>query len=262
VLDLGAGPAHVSLLLARYVREVVVLEPEEAMLDEGRQRAATASVANLTFVLGGSDDLPRLTSSHGAFAAVVISQALHWMRDQGAVLRCLDELLDRRRGAVALIGYVNEPDYNRVLLDRAPWNQIEVILERPVAGVPRGPNPAGRHDPFPEILACRAAVLCVRDGGATVARCGPRGSLFPEQHTRPTRDEANGVRGRGARRARRCSHHAVPRAARRQRAAEEAPGASCRPRERTVIAPAIATPPPARSYGTRRPLARAINRDQ
>src|SRR5436190_12270462 len=55
VLDLGAGPAHVSTLLAPYAREVVVMEPDEAMLDEGRKRAASAGVKNLSFVLGGSD---------------------------------------------------------------------------------------------------------------------------------------------------------------------------------------------------------------
>jgi SAM-dependent methyltransferase len=154
VLDLGAGPAHVSTLLAPYVKEVVVMEPEEAMLDEGRKRAASAGFDNLSFVLGGSDDLQRLRPSLGEFAAVIISQAFHWMRDQDSVLRTLDTMVDRRRGAVALIGYVNDPDYNRVWvgLDREPWSTAEVILRRHLEGVPEGPSPRGRHDPFPDIL--------------------------------------------------------------------------------------------------------------
>src|SRR3712207_147057 len=102
VLDLGAGPAHVSTLLAPYVREVVVMEPEEAMLDEGRDRAVSGGFDNLSFVLGGSDDLQRLRPSLGEFVAVVMSQAFHWMHDQDSVLRTLDEVADRRRGAVAL----------------------------------------------------------------------------------------------------------------------------------------------------------------
>jgi ubiquinone/menaquinone biosynthesis C-methylase UbiE len=154
VLDLGAGPAHVSMLVAPYVREVVVIEPEETMLDEGRKRAAKADLGNLSFVLGGSEDLSRLRPSLGEFTTVVISQAFHWMRDQDAVLRSFDEILDRRRGAVALIGYVNEPDYNRVSvgLDREPWRTVEEILKRYLIGVPEGPSPRGRHHPFPEIL--------------------------------------------------------------------------------------------------------------
>jgi SAM-dependent methyltransferase len=155
VLDLGAGPAHVSLRLAPFVGEVVVMDPEEAMIEEGRRRAVAAGADKLSFVLGGSDDLGRLSSDLGEFAAVVISQAFHWMADQDAVLRTLDPLLDRERGAIALLGYVNDPDYNRVFvgLDRAPWDAVERILKSHLEGVAEGPNPAGRHDPFPEILA-------------------------------------------------------------------------------------------------------------
>jgi ubiquinone/menaquinone biosynthesis C-methylase UbiE len=52
VLDLGAGPAHVSLVLAPYVGEVVVMDPEEAMIEEGRRRAAEAGVATCRSSLG------------------------------------------------------------------------------------------------------------------------------------------------------------------------------------------------------------------
>lgn len=153
ILDLGAGPAHLSLRLAPFVGEVVVMDPEQAMVEEGRQRAAAAEIENLSFIVGGSDDLARLSPDLGEFAAVTISQAFHWMADQDAVLRALDFLLDRERGAVALVGYVKDPDYNLVWLSRPPWNAVEVIRRRHLAGVPEGPNPAGRHDPFPKILA-------------------------------------------------------------------------------------------------------------
>ena len=153
VLDLGAGPAHVSLRLAPFVGEVVVMDPERAMIEEGRRRAAAAEIDNLSFIVGGSDDLARLSPDLGEFAAATISQAFHWMADQDAVLRALDNLLDRERGAVALVGYVKDPDYNLVWLNRPPWNAVEAIRRRHLAGVPERPNPAGRHDPFPEILA-------------------------------------------------------------------------------------------------------------
>jgi len=153
VLDLGAGPAHVSLQLAPFVGEVVVMDPERAMIEEGRRRAAAAGIDNLSFVVGGSDDLARLSPDLGRFTAVTISQALHWMADQDSVLRDFDDLVDRERGAVALVSYVKEPDYNLIWLDHPPWNVVEAIRERHLADVPAGPNPAGRHDPFPEILA-------------------------------------------------------------------------------------------------------------
>ena len=129
------------------------MDPEVAMIDEGRRRAASAAADNLSFVVGGSDDLPRLAGDLGQFAAVVISQAFHWMADQDAVLHALDPLLDRERGSVALVGYVKSPDYNRAWLDRPPWNTVETILRRHLIDAPEGPNPAGLHDPFPDILA-------------------------------------------------------------------------------------------------------------
>jgi SAM-dependent methyltransferase len=152
VLDLGAGPAHVSLRLAPFVGEVVVMDPEPAMIEEGRRRAGAAGIGNLSFVAGGSDDLARLSPELGEFATVTISQALHWMVDQDAVLRDLDGMLDRERGAVALVGYIKDPDYNRVWVDLPPWNVVEEIRRRHLAGLPQGSHPAGRHAPFPEIL--------------------------------------------------------------------------------------------------------------
>jgi SAM-dependent methyltransferase len=153
VLDLGAGPAHVSLPLAAFVAEIVVMDPEEAMIDEGRRRAGAAGVENVSFVLGGSDELTPLSGQLGKLAAAIISQAFHWMADQDAVLRALDDLLDPRTGAVVLVGYVKEPDYDRVWIDLPPWNTVATTLRRHLAGTPAGPSSQGRHDPFPEILA-------------------------------------------------------------------------------------------------------------
>jgi SAM-dependent methyltransferase len=153
ILDLGAGPAHVSIQVAPFVGEVVVMDPEESMITEGRLRGAAAGLDNLLFVVGGSNDLPRLSPTLGTFATAVISQAFHWMADQDGVLRVLDGLLDSEKGAVALVGYVKEPDYNLAWLNRPPWNQVDAILHSHLSSVPEGPSPAGRHDPFPEILA-------------------------------------------------------------------------------------------------------------
>ena len=128
------------------------MDPEPAMIEEGRRRVAAAGVDSLSFVVGGSDDLVRLTPELGTFDAVTISQAFHWMADQDAVLRALDNVV-REGGAVALVGYVKQPDYNLVWLDRPPWNVVGTLLRRHLVGVPEGPSPAGRHDPFPELLA-------------------------------------------------------------------------------------------------------------
>src|SRR5215468_9960807 len=56
VLDLGAGPGQLSLLIAPLVTEVVAIEPEPDMLTEGEKRAQAAGIANVKFVAGSSDD--------------------------------------------------------------------------------------------------------------------------------------------------------------------------------------------------------------
>src|SRR5262249_33165813 len=67
VLDVGAGPGQLSLLVAPFVAEVVAIEPEPDMLAEGQRRAAMADIGNVRFVAGSSDDLPALRSSLGQF---------------------------------------------------------------------------------------------------------------------------------------------------------------------------------------------------
>jgi ubiquinone/menaquinone biosynthesis C-methylase UbiE len=152
ILDLGAGPAHVSLLLAPFVGEVIAMDPEPDMLEEGRRRAQAAGIDNVSFIVGGSDDLPSLTPNLGAVKAAAISQAFHWVGDKDGLLRDLDRLL-APGGAIALVGFVKDPDPNRIWLDRPPWNAVEAIRMRYLAAAPDGPHPRGRHDPFPDILA-------------------------------------------------------------------------------------------------------------
>ncbi|HZQ81658.1 MAG TPA: class I SAM-dependent methyltransferase [Gaiellaceae bacterium] len=151
LLDLGAGPAQVSLRLAPFVGEVVVMDPEPDMVAEGERRAAAAGARNLTFVVGGSDDLAAIAPELGPLAGAVISQAFHWLRDQDSVLRALDTLLDPNAGAVAIVGFVKEPDPNG-WLGEPPWDAVGQILREHLQNAEPGPHPRGRHDPFPDIL--------------------------------------------------------------------------------------------------------------
>jgi SAM-dependent methyltransferase len=142
VLDLGAGPAHVSVRLARHVREVVVMDPEPAMIEEGRRRAADAGVSNLLFVIGGSDELDLVS---GRFAAVAMGQSFHWMGDQDRVLEQLAGVTD----VVVILSYVKAVDANEAWLSRPPWNSVAEIVARHANPAP----PRRSHDPFPEIFA-------------------------------------------------------------------------------------------------------------
>src|SRR6266508_6504331 len=50
VLDLGAGPGQLSLMVAPFVAEVVAVEPEPDMLAEGERRAHALGIEHVTFV--------------------------------------------------------------------------------------------------------------------------------------------------------------------------------------------------------------------
>ncbi|SEG38639.1 Methyltransferase domain-containing protein [Nonomuraea solani] len=101
VLDLGCGPGTVAIPLARRVREVLAVDPDEEMLAEGRRLAAKAG--NIRWLRGDSTTLADLPP----FQHVVMGRSFHWM-DRRAVLAQLDELLPPY-GVVALIGPSREP---------------------------------------------------------------------------------------------------------------------------------------------------------
>jgi SAM-dependent methyltransferase len=149
VLDVGAGPGQLSLLVAPFVAEVVAIEPEPDMLAEGERRAAMAGIGNLRFVAGSSDDLPALRPSLGLFCAALMGQSFHWMVDKDRVLEDLSAMIDEAYGAIAFVTprIISIPDELRAAQDVA-----REILERHLVNVPPGPHPNGRHDPFEEIL--------------------------------------------------------------------------------------------------------------
>ena len=149
VLDVGAGPGQLSLLIAPFVAEVVAIEPEPDMLAEGERRAAMAGIGNVRFVAGSSDDLPALRSPLGMFCAALMGQSFHWMVDKDRVLEDLSAMIDEVDGAIAFVTprTISIPDELR-----AAQEVTQEILERHLVNVPPGPHPNGRHDPFEEIL--------------------------------------------------------------------------------------------------------------
>jgi SAM-dependent methyltransferase len=149
ILDLGAGPGQLSLLIAPFVAEVVAIDPEPDMLAEGERRARMADIGNVRFVAESSDDLPALRSSLGMFRAALMGQSFHWMVEKDRVLEYLGAMIDETHGAVAFVTpwSVSIPDELRIAQDLT-----REILERHLVNVPPGPHPNGRHEPFEDIL--------------------------------------------------------------------------------------------------------------
>jgi SAM-dependent methyltransferase len=150
VLDLGTGPGQVALRLAPKLAEVVGIDPEPDQIEEARRQAEAQRIQNVRFLVGGSDDLPSLAPRLGQFRAATMAESFHWMLDRDRVLRVLSGMVDPTHGAVLLITTgvsvsVEEP------LARAR-RTVRRVLEKHLEGVPPGPHPRGRHDPFEAIL--------------------------------------------------------------------------------------------------------------
>jgi SAM-dependent methyltransferase len=99
LLDLGCGPGTVAIRLAPMFRQVLAMDPEPEMLDEGRAEAALASISNIEWRHGSSEDL---SPDLGRFSLVTMGNSFHWMdRD-----RTLDTLYDLviEGGGIAIVG--------------------------------------------------------------------------------------------------------------------------------------------------------------
>ncbi|MER6113961.1 class I SAM-dependent methyltransferase [Streptomyces hirsutus] len=114
-LDLGAGPGIIALDLAPLVGEVIAVDPEKGMLEEGRRLAAEHGITNITWRAGDSTTLPTL--SIGPVLLTVMGAAYHWM-DRDRVARDLDRIIEPG-GAIVLASRGAPGD-----LEPAPWRQV------------------------------------------------------------------------------------------------------------------------------------------
>jgi len=99
VLDLGCGPGTLSLPLAHFVGHVLAVDPSQAMIDEGRARAATARCGNIEWLCTRAEDVDE---ELGPFTVATIGQAFHWM-DRDLILRKLERMLERDGSGLALV---------------------------------------------------------------------------------------------------------------------------------------------------------------
>ena len=98
VLDLGCGPGILTLPMAEISKDVIALDPDPEMLEEGRRQARAAGLSNIDWRQAGSREVAGLT---GPFKLVVMGQSFHWM-DRDQVLTDLYDLVEDG-GGLAMI---------------------------------------------------------------------------------------------------------------------------------------------------------------
>ena len=99
VLDLATGPGRLALALAPLVREVVAVDLEPEMLEEGKRLGRRKGITNVQWVHARAEDL---ALAPGSVDLVTIREAFHRL-DQHLVLQRIGQWL-RDDASVALVG--------------------------------------------------------------------------------------------------------------------------------------------------------------
>jgi SAM-dependent methyltransferase len=104
LLDGGCGPGILTVRLAPLFEEAVGLDPDPAMLAEGRRAAQEHGIANIRWVQALAEELPG--AAPGPYRLVTFGQSFHWT-DEARVAEAVYDLLEPG-GALALVVHTVE----------------------------------------------------------------------------------------------------------------------------------------------------------
>ena len=146
LLDGGCGPGILTVRLAHLFEEVVGLDPDAAMLAEGRRAADERGIANIRWVQALAEDLPE--ASPGPYRLVTFGSSLHWT-DEQRVMESVYDMLEPD-GALAMIVHTVEgrPEPPSPGPPRIPHAEINELVEKylgPKRRAGQGFTPARDH---------------------------------------------------------------------------------------------------------------------
>lgn len=152
LLDGGCGPGILTVRLAPLFDEATGLDPDAAMLDEGRRAAAERGITNIRWVRALAEDLPR--AAPGPYRLITFGQSFHWT-DEARVAEVAYDMLEPG-GALALIVHTVEdrPRPASPGTPPIPHDEIEAIIEKYLGSTHRagqGVSPVRTHR-FEDVL--------------------------------------------------------------------------------------------------------------
>ncbi len=101
VIDIGAGTGQLSIQISPHVKEVVALEPDQEMIDEGKKLCEEHGAKNIRWVASSAEDIGEAPSL-GSFKIAVFGKSFHWL-DRDRVLHHLESLL-QPSGGIVIVG--------------------------------------------------------------------------------------------------------------------------------------------------------------
>ena len=102
--------------MAAIVKEIVAVDQEKEMLDEGKLQAAQKNLSNITWLLSRAEDI---SDDIGKFKVTTIATAFHWMK-QDEVLEKVYGLTERG-GGVVIVGNASTMINNK---GNDPWKDV------------------------------------------------------------------------------------------------------------------------------------------
>jgi len=152
LLDGGCGPGILTVRLAPLFEEAVGLDPDPAMLAEGRRAAGERGIPNIRWVQALAEDLPE--AAPGPYRLVTFGSSFHWT-DEARVAETVYDLLEPV-GALALIVHAvkDRPAPPGTGPPPIPHGEIEALVEKYLGSTRRagqGVSPVRTHR-FEDIL--------------------------------------------------------------------------------------------------------------
>ena len=152
LLDGGCGPGILTVRLAHLFEEAVGLDPDAAMLAEGRRVADQRGITNIRWVQAVAEDLPG--AAPGPYRLVTFGQSLHWT-DEARVAEAVYDMLDPG-GALAMIVHEVEgrPKPPSPGQPSIPHAEIQALVEKylgPTRRAGQGVAPVRTHR-FADVL--------------------------------------------------------------------------------------------------------------